>query len=135
MHTSHVRYQGNLRTTATHLASGSSISTDAPTDNHGKGELFSPTDLLATSLSSCMITLMGIKSSQNGFLLGQVQSDVKKTMGINPRRVSKIQIDFQFPDSNYSETEMNILKDAALNCPVALSLSENIVQEISFSFK
>lgn len=135
MPTSQVSYSGHLRTQATHMASGTRIATDAPTDNHGKGELFSPTDLLATSLASCMITLMGIKSNENGFTLGQVECDVHKNMGIGPRRVVKIQIDFVFPDANYSEYEKEILKNAALNCPVAKSLNPEIKQEISFRFE
>lgn len=135
MPTSQVTYLGQLRTQAKHIASETQITTDAPVDNHGKGERFSPTDLLATSLAACMITLMGIKSQENGFSLGQVQSDVNKKMGVNPRRVRKIQIDLIFPDSNYTDSEKEILKNAALNCPVAKSLNPEIKQEISFKFE
>ncbi len=135
MPTSQVSHLGNLRTQALHTASGTKISTDAPVDNHGKGELFSPTDLLATSLAACMITLMGIKSNDNGFELKQIESDVHKKMGTNPRRVRKIQIDFRFPESRYSEIEKTILKKAALECPVAMSLNQEITQEITFKFE
>lgn len=135
MPTSQVTYLGNLRTRATHVASSTEITTDAPTDNHGKGERFSPTDLLATSLASCMITLMGIKSNQKGFELGSVNASVQKLMSPPPRRVRKIQIEFVFPESTYSDEQKEILKEAALNCPVAMSLSTDLKQEISFSFK
>lgn len=135
MPTSQVTYLGNLRTQAVHIASNSELTTDAPTDNHGKGERFSPTDLLATSLASCMITLMGIKSDQMGFKLGLVNASVQKLMAPPPRRVRKIQIDFDFPDSKYSDEQKKILKEAALNCPVALSIHPDLKQEISFNFK
>jgi uncharacterized OsmC-like protein len=134
MPTSQVTYLGNLRTQAIHLASKSELTTDAPKDNHGKGDRFSPTDLLATSLASCMITLMGIKSHQQGFELGQVNAKVQKLMSPTPRRVGKIQIDFDFPDSDYSDKQKNLLKEAALNCPVALSLHPDLNQVIRFNF-
>src|SRR6185503_10416538 len=97
--TSNVVYNGGLRTTCTHLKSGSSFETDAPTDNHGKGERFSPTDLLATSLANCMITTMGIKAQAMGVELAGVKIDVLKIMRSDPRRVAGIELTFHFPDA------------------------------------
>lgn len=135
MATAHISYQGNLRTLMTHSKSGTIIKTDAPTDNHGKGELFSPTDLTASSLAACMITLMGIAANGHSFTLAEVSADIHKIMASNPRRIDKIQIDFKFPQSNYDEKQKEILKVAALNCPVAKSLHPDIDQEITFEFE
>ncbi|NEN23489.1 OsmC family protein [Cryomorpha ignava] len=135
MATAHISYQGNLRTQLMHYQSGTIIKTDAPTDNQGKGELFSPTDLTATSLAACMITLMGIAANGHSFILGEVSADIQKIMASNPRRIDKIQIDFVFPQSNYDEKQKEILKKAALNCPVAKSLHPDIDQEITFEFE
>lgn len=132
---SHISYSGNLRTVCTHLASGSVIQTDAPTDNHGKGERFSPTDLTATALGSCMITIMGIAADQHGFTLGAVEADIVKIMASNPRRIEKIQINLRFPQSAYSEKEKRLLEIAAKNCPVAKSLHPDLIQEVSFQFQ
>lgn len=134
MATAHISYQGNLRTQLMHYQSGTIINTDAPTDNQGKGELFSPTDLAATSLAACMMTLMGIAANGHSFTLGEVSADIQKIMASNPRRIDKIQIDFVFPQSNYDEKQKEILKKAALNCPVAKSLHPDIDQEITFEF-
>jgi|SRR5690606_6624953 len=134
MATAHISYQGNLRTLMTHSKSGTVIQSDAPTDNHGKGELFSPTDLTASSLAACMITLMGIAAKGHAFTLDEVSADIHKIMASNPRRIDKIQIDFIFPHSKYDEKQKEILKVAALNCPVAKSLHPDIDQEITFEF-
>ncbi len=134
MFTSKVKYLGNLRTEAQHVRSGNTMITDAPVDNRGKGEYFSPTDSLATSLATCMITVMGIKSGDAGFELGDVEANVKKHMQNNPRRVGRIEIELHFAN-DYSEDERAILEDAAMNCPVALSLHPDIEQEVSFFFK
>ncbi len=134
MATSSVVYKGDLRTSCTHIQSGSTILTDAPTDNHGSGENFSPTDLMSTSLAACMITIMGISANGHGFELGPVSATVTKHMTSNPRRVSKIQVDLEFPEKKFTEREQNLLKVAALNCPVAKSIHPEIEQEVVFRF-
>src|SRR5512137_1946113 len=118
--TSTVVYNGNLRTTCTHLKSGSSFETDAPTDNNGKGERFSPTDLMATSLATCMITVMGIKAQSMGFDLDGVKIDVLKIMKADPRRVSGIDLHFSIPANllELDEKTVTILKNTGETCPV-----------------
>src|SRR5690554_4458754 len=135
MATAQIYYKGNLRTEITHNNSGSVIQTDAPLDNHGKGQLFSPTDLTASSLAACMITLMGISANSHGFVLGAVHADINKIMASNPRRIDKIQINLRFPDSKYDNKQKSFLKTAALNCPVAKSIHPDIVQDITFDFE
>lgn len=132
--TSQVIYQGSLRTIGTHLQSGNTFITDAPLDNQGRGEAFSPTDLLATSLASCMITIMGISAGKHNFELGEVEADIFKTMASNPRRVAKIQIDLRFPHSKFTDKQKKLLIVAARTCPVSLSLHPDLVQEINFNF-
>jgi putative redox protein len=126
--TSTVVYEGGLRTTCTHLRSGNSFETDAPVDNHGKGERFSPTDLFATSLATCMITVMGIKARAMGFDLDGVRIEVEKIMKSNPRRVGGINIFFHIPDElgAVEENSRQILKNAGNTCPVWLSLHPDI---------
>src|SRR6476620_12411089 len=97
--TSEVVYEGGLRTTCTHLRSGNSFETDAPVDNNGKGERFSPTDLMATSLATCMITVMGIKARTMGFDLNDVKVEVEKIMKAEPRRIGGINLFFHFPEA------------------------------------
>lgn len=128
------RYMGSLRTTATHLQSGDSMITDAPTDNKGKGEAFSPTDLLAGSLSACMITTMGIVAENEGIDMSGVHTEVLKVMASDPRRVSEIHINMYWENCSASESEKERLKKTALNCPVALSLNSNIKQMVNFHF-
>ncbi len=135
MATAKISYLGGLRTELTHLKSGSIIQTDAPTDNHGKGELFSPTDLAASSLASCIITVMGIYANDHSFNLGEVTADITKVMTSNPRRIDKIQIVLRFPDSEFTEKQKVVLKRTALNCPVAKSLHPDIRQDIMFEFE
>lgn len=129
-----VQYNGDLRCTATHIKSGNQVVTDAPTDNNGKGEAFSPTDLLCTSLTTCMITLMGITANSKGIQLGQIDADIEKIMGSEPRRVSGINIQFKIKDLNFTEREKEILKNAALTCPVAKSIHSDIELGIDFQF-
>jgi putative redox protein len=131
---SKTEYQGDLRTIATHLRSNKQVVTDAPIDNNGKGEAFSPTDLVATALSSCMITLMGIAANSNNFLLGGVNAEIEKIMGSNPRRISEIKINLAIADEGYTGLQKEIIERAALNCPVAKSLSEALTQTISFEY-
>jgi uncharacterized OsmC-like protein len=129
--TSVVNYLGNLRTESIHISSNDKIVTDAPTDNKGKGEAFSPTDLVASSLSSCILTVVGIVSKQINYDLTDTTSSVKKTMGDNPRRIVKIDVKIEFSKSADSKTR-SIIEKTALNCPVAKSLHPNIKQNISF---
>lgn len=131
---SKVKYLGGLRTEATHLASGSKIVTDAPLDNKGKGEAFSPTDLLSTSLACCMFTLMGIAGNTHGINIDGAEAEVTKIMGANPRKVAEIHITFTMPVNNYGDKEKAILENAARTCPVALSINPSIIQKIEFVY-
>jgi uncharacterized OsmC-like protein len=133
--TSQIVYQGQLRTTATHLQSQSVIETDAPTDNHGKGERFSPTDLVATALGSCMLTIMGIKAADMQIDLRGVSVDIQKKMQSDPRRIGGVDIIIHFPNNlSLSDKEKTILKNAALTCPVAKSLHPDILQDVHFNW-
>ncbi|MFN0255496.1 OsmC family protein [Pedobacter ureilyticus] len=134
MATSKITYTGDLRTTSVHLKSGKEIITDAPTDNQGKGEAFSPTDLLATSLGNCMLTIVGIAAKNHGFDIDGTTAEVTKVMAENPRRVSEIRINLQFPGNNYSDKDKAIIERSAKTCPVAHSLHPDIKQEITFSY-
>ncbi len=127
-------YQGKLRTEATHLASGTTILSDAPTDNHGRGEAFSPTDLLATSLGSCMLTIMGISAEKNEIPLHEVEIRISKYMAANPRRVEKIGVTLRIRDEGLSGSQKKMLETAALNCPVAKSLHPDLVQDVQFIY-
>ena len=124
-------YLGGLRTEATHLQSGNELITDAPTDNQGKGEAFSPTDLLAASLGSCMLTTMAIR--HRDINIDNAKCSIVKIMAANPRRVSEIQIAFQFP-GNYSDDQKKMLENAALTCPVYESLHPNLVKAVDFGW-
>jgi len=131
MSTSKVIYLGDLRTQSTHLASGDSYLTDAPFDNQGKGQAFSPTDTVATGLASCMLTVMGIKASSLNVDLKETEAAVTKMMASNPRRISEIKVVFNFP-KGISEKNQKILENTALTCPVAKSLHPDIIQNIQF---
>lgn len=135
MITSKIKYLGKLRTEATHLKSGKTILTDAPTDNHGKGEAFSPTDLVATALASCMVSILGIVANTSNIKLGNIEADITKIMSANPRKIAEIIIDINFTNQNYTDKEKRVLENAAKTCPVALSLNPDIKQIISFNFK
>jgi putative redox protein len=126
--TSTVKYNGSLRTTCTHLRSGSSFETDAPVDNNGKGERFSPTDLMATSLATCMATVMGIKARSLGFDLDDLGIDVLKVMKSDPRRVAGIELTFHIPFQleNIDEKTRQILKNTGETCPVIKSIHPDI---------
>jgi len=128
-----IEYLGDLRTNATHLSSGNTLITDAPTDNNGKGEAFSPTDLMSTSLGSCMFTLMGIAAKNHGIEFKGGKAEVKKIMLTNPRRVGEISIHFILI-GNYEMKSKKILEHAAINCPVAKSLNPEILQNVSFEY-
>jgi putative redox protein len=133
--TSSIVYKGQLRTSATHLQSQSVIETDAPTDNHGKGERFSPTDLVATALGSCMLTIMGIKANDMNIDLNGVKMDIQKHMKADPRRIGAVDVIFTFPSTlSLSDKDKTILQNAALTCPVAKSLHPDIEQNVSFNW-
>jgi uncharacterized OsmC-like protein len=131
MSTSKVVYRAGLRTEAIHLKSSQTIITDAPIDNHGLGQAFSPTDLVATSLASCMLTVMGIKARDMGYPLEATYAEVEKTMTSDPRRISAIHIQIHF-SANADEKTRTILEATALHCPVAKSLHPEIEQAIQF---
>jgi len=134
--TSTVVYEGHLRTTCTHLQSSSSIETDAPVDNNGKGERFSPTDLLATSLGTCMLTVMGIKARTLGLELNGIRVDVEKIMKAEPRRVGGINLTFHIPENlrGLEEKEKTILKNTAHTCPVQHSIHPDIEVSVSWNW-
>jgi putative redox protein len=135
METIRTIYRGDLRTEALHVASGQKIITDAPLDNQGKGEAFSPTDLLSASLGSCMITLMGIAARTHNINIEGTSMKITKIMASNPRRVAEIVIEISMPGKDYSEKARTILEKAALTCPVALSLHPDLKQTVHFSYK
>jgi putative redox protein len=128
------KYLGDLRTESVHLRSSSQIITDAPVDNNGKGEAFSPTDLLAASLATCMITIMGIVANKNSLNIDNLECEVTKIMATNPRRVSEILINFKFADNDFDDNQRQILMDAAFTCPVALSLNPDLKKVVNFEF-
>lgn len=131
--TSKVIYLGGLRTESEHLQSGSKMITDAPLDNHGKGEAFSPTDSVANALGTCMLTVMGIKARDLGVDMKGTFAEVTKTMASDPRRISKIEVNIFFP-SKYGAKETKVLEHTARTCPVLQSLHPDIEKEISFSY-
>ena len=132
--TSRVVYNGGLRTTCLHLRSGSDLETDAPVDNNGKGERFSPTDLMATSLATCMVTVMGIKARTMGFDLDGVEVEVEKIMKQEPRRVGGINLFFSIPETllELGQKEKDILMRTGINCPVQFSLHPDIEVNIDW---
>ncbi|MCB9186614.1 MAG: OsmC family protein [Flavobacteriales bacterium] len=135
MATSQVIYIGELSTEATHLQSSSTIRTDAPIDNNGLGRTFSPTDLLATSLASCMLTIMGIRANESALDITGTKASMTKIMASNPRRVAEIQIEVEIIDRGLTDTQKTVLEKAARTCPVALSLSESLKQTITFKYR
>lgn len=129
------KYLGSLRTEAVHLKSGNRIITDAPVDNQGKGEAFSPTDLVSAALGSCMLTIMGIVAEREGISLEGLALENTKHMAAEPRRISRIEIHFSWKAKpQLTDTQIQKLKNAALTCPVALSLHPDIKQEVTFDF-
>ena len=132
--TSKVFYNGELRTTCTHLQSGQAIITDAPTDNNGRGEAFSPTDLVATALATCMITVMGIKARANDWNIDGTELEVTKVMASDPRRISEVHINVKMPKGDFDEKTQKILENTARTCPVAMSLHPDIKQIILFNW-
>ena len=127
-------YLGNLRTRAEHIQSGTQILTDAPLDNNGKGEAFSPTDLVAGALGSCMVTIMGIVAERNGSDLQGLSWEITKIMQSDPRKIKEIVIDFHWAEPVDDPVLIQKLKNAARTCPVALSLDPAIKQTLTFDF-
>ena len=134
MPTSTLEYLGDLRTKLTHVQSGQVVVTDAPTDNNGKGESFSPTDLMSTSLCACMITIMGVAAQTHKFSIDGATAEITKIMSANPRKVSEVQIEIKFPKNNYSDKEKKIIEHIAETCPVALSLHPDLKQSVKLIF-
>ena len=131
--TSKVIYLGDLRTQCVHLRSGNTFIIDAPTDNNGKGEAFSPTDTVATALASCMLTVMGIKAADMAVELLNSSAEVTKFMEASPRRISKIEVLLKLP-KKVSDKEKAILENTARTCPVLQSLHPDIIKEIDFQW-
>ncbi len=127
-------YLGNLRTESIHLQSGTSLLTDAPVDNNGKGEKFSPTDLVASALGSCMVTIMGIIADRNQVSLEGMKWEVTKIMENSPRKIHEIKVDFTWENPVDDQAFLQKLKNAAKTCPVALSLDPAIKQTLTFNF-
>ncbi|WP_026998850.1 OsmC family protein [Eisenibacter elegans] len=129
-------YLGQLRTQATHLQSGNTLLTDAPTDNNGRGEAFSPTDLVAAALGSCMMTIVGIVAEREGISLEGVTWETTKKMASQPRRIEAIEIRITFPQGHQlSQVQQAKLRNAAQTCPVALSLHPDLRQELTIVFE
>ena len=125
-------YLGDLRLECVHLQSGAKIVTDAPTDNQGKGEAFSPTDLCATSLAACVMTIMGIYARANGLDLTGTEIEITKKMATEPRRIGEIEVVFHMPARTFSDKDKKILERMARTCPVHLSLHEEVKQQFIF---
>lgn len=134
MKISTLSYLGNLRIESKHLKSGDTIISDAPVDNHGKGAAFSPTDLMSNSLAACALTVMGIKSNSIKKPIEKAEAHVHKTMASNPRRVSKIEVEIRVESLRYSVNEQELLRKTGIECPVALSLHPNLIQDMRIVF-
>jgi uncharacterized OsmC-like protein len=132
--TSTVVYNGDIRATCTHLQSGTVILTDGPTDNHGKGAAFSPTDLVCTALAACAISLMGIYAKTHDLNVDGASAEVTKIMQPAPRKIAKVIVNITMPPNNFSEKDRGILEKVAWTCPVSLSLNPDVIQEINFNW-
>ena len=133
MSRANIVYQNNLRTETEHIASGEKIITDAPVDNNGKGEAFSPTDLVATALGSCMITIMAISANKYDIDMSGTNASVKKIMGSDPRRISEISIDINM-NKNIEKKDRKRLERSALTCPIHKSLHPDLEKKIRFIY-
>ena len=134
METSRVLYTGDLRTEATHVKSGQSFITDAPRDNQGRGEAFSPTDLLATSLGACAITVVGIAARTHGFNVDGTSIKITKIMASDPRRVGEVIVEMDFPAAKYTEKGKSIIRHTINTCPVGQSLNPELKQTFILNF-
>lgn len=132
--TSEVIYKGNLRTEATHIQSGEKLITDAPIDNEGLGQSFSPTDMVATALASCIMTIMGIYAKNNGIIMKDARASVEKIMSSGPRRIAEIKIQVDMASQSYSEQDKKRLIRAAEGCPVHRSLSPDTKVTLEFEW-
>lgn len=135
METIKIQYTGSLRTEAVHLKSQQKIITDAPLDNNGKGEAFSPSDLMSASLGSCMLTIMGMVCERNDINIEGTGLRITKIMAAAPRRVAEIILEFDMPDVNYSVKEKKLLEEAARTCPVSKSLHPDLKQTVIFNYR
>ncbi|NRA11786.1 MAG: OsmC family protein [Crocinitomicaceae bacterium] len=133
MATSKVEYLGGLRTKATHLKSGTEIFTDAPVDNNGKGEAFSPTDLVATSYASCVLTIIGIYCANNDLSFENGHAEITKLMGVDPRRISKLEINLDLSNNGWDENAQERVRKAGEACPVSNSVDP--LMEIEFKYQ
>ncbi|OFY39208.1 MAG: osmotically inducible protein OsmC [Bacteroidetes bacterium GWF2_40_14] len=127
-------YTGNLMTEAEHLKSGSKLVTEAPEDNNGKGEHFSPTDLFATSFGCCMLTIMGIAAQAHGFSIDGARIETEKIMSANPRRVAELKLDIYFPRNDYTEKQMRFIDASVKTCPVTNSIHPDVIKTITYHF-
>jgi putative redox protein len=134
METIRTIYSGDLRTTAEHIQSGNTLITDAPLDNRGRGETFSPTDLVAAALGSCMLTIAGIAARDHGFSIDGTSVKITKVMAAEPRRIGEIIIDFDFPNKDYTDREKRLIEAAVKHCPVAKSLHADLKQTVHLNF-
>jgi uncharacterized OsmC-like protein len=134
METAKTKYLGDLRTEILHVRSGSVITTDAPVDNKGKGENFSPTDMVASALGSCIFTIMGIAAMEHGFSIEGSTCKITKIMNDTPRKIGEIKIEFDFSGNSYTVKQKKILEYCVKTCPVALSLNESVIQNVTLLF-
>lgn len=130
--TSRIVYTGNLHCELTHVLSGNRVETDAPPDNQGKGEAFSPTDLCATSLAACMLTTMAIRIRDRGISIDGATAEITKIMAADPRRIRRIEVRLTMPQNGYSDADKKLLTHIADTCPVALSLHPELEQAVEF---
>jgi uncharacterized OsmC-like protein len=135
METATTKYLGDLRTEITHVRSGSVILTDAPVDNKGKGEKFSPTDLVASALGSCIFTIMGIAAREHGFSIDGSTCRITKMMTDTPRKIGEIKIEFDFTGNDYTDKQKKILEYCVKTCPVSLTLNESVFQNVKLFFR
>jgi uncharacterized OsmC-like protein len=134
METAHTKYIGDLRTEILHVRSGSIITTDAPVDNKGRGENFSPTDMVASALGSCILTIMGIAAREHDFLIDGSTCKITKIMTEHPRKIGEIRIEFDLTGHSYTDKQKKILEYCVKTCPVALSLNESVFQNVTLLF-
>lgn len=135
MATISAKYLGDLRVECTHTQSGTKIITDAPVDNHGKGQAFSPTDLCATAVGACAMTIIGLYARNHGVDVTGAEMEITKSMSADPRRIGKVEVIFTMPDRPYSEKEKKVMERAAHTCPVHLSLHPDVEQVFTFKWR
>lgn len=134
METAKTKYLGDLRTEIVHVRSGSIITTDAPVDNKGKGENFSPTDMVASALGSCIFTIMGIAAREHSFSIDGSSCSITKIMTDSPRKIGEIRIEFDMTANEYTAKQKKILDHCVKTCPVSLSLNESVFQNVTLKF-